>query len=152
MSGFNKATSFILGLIVVLVFLFVFGSRINLSDKLIAFRNIKATPTPKVALITPTPNPSASSGSTTKKKGFFESLFARKTTPTPSASSGQAATQTTVKTSDGVVRGAITTGSNNSTNSVATRPQTIPQTGSPTILFPILVSALGSGLYLRKKN
>lgn len=83
MSGFNKATSFILGLIVVLVFLFVFGSRINLSDKLIAFRNIKATPTPKVALITPTPNPSASSGSNTKKKGFFRVIIRTKNNPNP---------------------------------------------------------------------
>lgn len=131
MSGFNKATSFILGLIVVLVFLFVFGSRVNLSDKLIAFKNIKVTPTPTVATtITPTP-----------KKGFFESLFARKTTPTP-----------TTKPAEATVKGTTTTSTGSSVGTAAVVPQTIPQTGSPTILFPILVSALGSGIYLRKKN
>lgn len=131
MSGFNKATSFILGLIVVLVFLFVFGSRVNLSDKLIAFKNIKVTPTPTVAAtITPTP-----------KKGFFESLFARKATPTP-----------TPKLAEAAIKGTATTNTGSSTGTTAVTPQTIPQTGSPTILFPILVSALGSGIYLRKKN
>lgn len=135
MSGFNKATSFILGLIVVLVFLFVFGSRVNLSDKLLAFKNVKATPTPKIITVTPTP--------IAKKKGFFESLFARKTTPTPKIT----------KIVENNVKGtASSTTTTTATSAMTTQPKTIPQTGSPTVLLPILISALGSGIYLRKKN
>lgn len=136
MSGFNKVTSFVLGLIVVLVFLFVFGSRVNISDKLLAFKDTKVTPTPAVVTTTTTP----------KKKGFFESLFERKTSPTPTPS--QKTTEIVVDSAKVETKGAATNTSTTMTN----QPQTIPQTGSPTILLPILVSALGSGLYLRKKN
>jgi len=32
------------------------------------------------------------------------------------------------------------------------KPKTIPATGSPTILIPVLLSSLVGGLYLKKKN
>lgn len=140
MSGFNKVTSFVLGLIVVLVFLFVFGSRVNLTDKLLAFKDSKVTPTPKVTTVTPTPAP--------KKKGFFESLFGRKTTPSPTTTP----TPKEIKIVENNTQGETVFTNPPTTNSMTTQPQTIPQTGSPTILLPILISALGSGLYLRKKN
>lgn len=144
MSGFNKVTSFVLGLIVVLVFLFVFGSRVNLSDKLLAFRDTKVTLTPKVLTVTPRP--------TAKKKGFFESLFGRKITPTPSAGSGQAPTPKVVRIEESNVKGETVGATTTSTTTMTSKPQTIPQTGSPTILLPILIAALGGGIYLRKKN
>jgi len=140
MSGFNKVTSFVLGLIVVLVFLFVFGSRVNLSDKLLAFKDTKVSPTPVVVTVTPTP----------KKKGFFESLFGRKTNP--STSSGQAPTPKVVKVVEDNAKGETVFTNPSSTDSMTTQPKTIPQTGSPTVLLPILISAFGSGLYLRKRN
>lgn len=123
MSGFNKITSFILGLIVVLVFLLVFGSRINLSDKLVALRDKNATPTPTMS-VTPSP-----------KKGFFESLFGAKSTPTPTQAAQVVATnsQPTSPSQD------------------TATPAKIPNTG-PELLFPIAFSALGSGLYLRRKK
>jgi len=137
MSGFNKVTSFILGLIVVLVFLFVFGSRVNLSDKLLAFKDTRVTPTPKVVVLaTPTP--------TIKKKGFFESLFGRKTptvTPTPKI------IKLVEDNTNGMTAGTTTT----SATFTAAQPQSIPQTG-PSLLFPIFISAFGAGMYLRKKN
>ncbi len=136
MSGFNKVTSFVLGLIVVLVFLFVFGSRVNLSDKLLAFKDTKVTPTPKAVTVTPTP--------TVKKKGFFESLFSRKTTPTP--------TPKVIKVVENSNQEDTVFTDPPTSSSTTTQPQTIPQTGSPTLLLPILISALGSGIYLRKKN
>lgn len=127
MSGFNKITSFVLGLIVVLVFLLVFGSRINLSDKLLAFRSEKSvtTPTPTPTLsVTPTP-----------KKGFFESLFGAKSTPTPTPTSASMASSQSAASPQGM------------TNT----PKNIPSTG-PELLFPIAISAFGSGLYLRRKK
>ena len=145
MSGFNKVTSFVLGLIVVLVFLFVFGSRVNLTDKLLAFKDSKATPTPKVAIVTPTPAP--------KKKGFFESLFGRKATPAGQSPLGGATpTPRVVRIVETSTQGETIFTNPSTTSSITTQPQTIPQTGSPTLLLPILISALGSGLYLRKKN
>ncbi len=123
MSGFNKITSFVLGLIVVLVFLLVFGSRINLSDKLVAFRDKNVTPTPTLS-VSPTP-----------KKGFFESLFSTKPTVTPTP------TDTTTPASQ----------PEGGAQSVASQPKNIPNTG-PALLFPIAIAAFGSGLYLRKKN
>ncbi len=142
MSGFNKVTSFVLGLIVVLVFLFVFGSRVNLSDKLLAFKDTKVTPSPS-SVQAPTPTP------VTKKKGFFESLFGRKITPTPTATPTSKITKIIENNTKGSVSTTTTT---TAANTMTTQPKTIPQTGSPTILLPILISALGSGMYLRKKN
>ncbi len=144
MSGFNKVTSFVLGLIVVLVFLFVFGSRVNISDKLLAFKDTKVTPSPS-SVQAPTPAVVATT-TTPKKKGFFESLFERKTSPTPTPS--QKTTKIIIDNAKVESKGAAT----DTSTTMIDQPQTIPQTGSPTILLPILVSALGSGLYLRKKN
>jgi len=55
MNNFNKVLSFILGLVVVIVFFAVLTGRINLRSRL-PFLNTKAelTPTPKIK-ITPTP-------------------------------------------------------------------------------------------------
>lgn len=134
MSGFNKVTSFVLGLIVVLVFLFVFGSRVNITDKLVAFRSNKVTPT-----VTTTPSPTpvrVTTPTPTSKKGFFESLFSKKPTPTPTTNPRVTPTTVVYMPSDG------------STGPVSN----IPNTGSPTLLLPILISALGSGIYLRKRN
>lgn len=147
MSGFNRVTSFILGLIVVVVFLFVFGSRVNVTEQLIAFKGVKTTPT--LAQATPTPKavvkvtPLPTSGQATPKKaGFFESLFSRKatSTPTPKATSPQQATGQT-----GQVAGS-------STGSSVKGVSQIPNTGAPAILLPALLSSLGLGFFLRKKN
>lgn len=145
MSGFNKVTSFVLGLIVVLVFLFVFGSRVNLTDKLLAFKDSKVTPSPSsVQAPTPTPKP---------KKGFFESLFGRKVSPAGQSPLGGATpTPRGARIVEDNTHGETVFTNPPTTSSMTAQPQTIPQTGSPTILLPILISALGSGLYLRKKN
>ena len=47
MVNFNKVLSFILGLVVVIVFVIVLSKRLNLQSKFIPFGN-KPTPTPKV--------------------------------------------------------------------------------------------------------
>jgi len=47
MGNFNKVLSFILGLVVVIVFVIVLSKRLNLQNKFIPFGN-NLTPTPKV--------------------------------------------------------------------------------------------------------
>jgi len=175
MSGFNKVTSFVLGLIVVLVFLFVFGSRVDLSDKLLAFKDTNVTPTHSTSSgsATPTPIVKIQETNSTKKKGFFESLFGRKmltATPTPTAKppsfaeapKGKQDTNNKIqetnnneskitKVVEDNTKGALAGTTNTETTFAATQPKTIPQTG-PALLFPIFVSAFGIGMFLRKKS
>lgn len=110
MDNLNKTISFVLGLVVVLVFFAVISGRINLKGRL-PFIAGSTTPTPtKSPVITPIPT----SGLTINQ---------------PS-------------------------GSYNNNNNQTKPPKTIPSTGSPTLLFPILISALSGGFMLRrtKKN
>ncbi|MEX1052678.1 MAG: hypothetical protein WEC80_02420 [Patescibacteria group bacterium] len=51
MGNFNKVLSFILGLVVVIVFVIVLSRRLNLQSKFIPFGNNDATPTPTVVQI-----------------------------------------------------------------------------------------------------
>ena len=50
MANFNKVLSFFLGLVVVVVFVIVLSNRLNISNKIIPFSNIKIT-----KKVTPTP-------------------------------------------------------------------------------------------------
>jgi len=110
MDSFNKVISFVLGLVVVVVFLAIISGKIDLR------KTITGVSTPK-----------------TTSSGF--SLFGSKAIPTP--------TLTTTPTQK----------QNSAYNQYNTQtPKTIPATGSPTIVLPLLFSALSGGLYLRKKN
>lgn len=107
MDNLNKTISFVLGLVVVLVFLAILTGRFNLKNKL-PFLSGKTTPTPKVT-VTPIPT--------------------GKITPTQKA-------------------GNSTYGS----YKMKQVPSSIPSTGSPTILLPILFSALSGGFFLRRRS
>lgn len=103
MENLNKIVSFVLGLVVIIVFLAVITGRFKLQNKL-PFLSKKATPTPTMT-VRPT------------------SLF-----PT----------------------GVMPTGTYNSYNKP--NATTIPSTGAPTFLLPLLFSGLAVGAYLRKKT
>lgn len=102
MDNFNKIVSFVLGLIVVVVFIAVISGRLNLGKKL-------SQMTTKVS---PTPTPS-------KKISYY-------TTPT------------------------LTPALTGSYVSNGKTPSSIPSTGSPTLLLPILLSGLGGGIFMRR--
>ncbi len=102
MDSFNKVISFVLGLVVVIVFLAIISGKINL-------KKINIT---KSASITPT------------------------VTPRPTIKKEEAATYNQY----------------NSQVPKNTTPKSIPATGSPTVLLPVLFSTLASGLYLRRKK
>lgn len=75
------------------------------------------------------------SGKTTEKTSLTP-------TPTPAPSSVSVEPEPTIYTNykDGLTIGKTTS------------PKTIPATGSPTILIPVLFSSLTAGIYLRKKD
>lgn len=57
MDSFNKVLSFILGLVVVLVFIIVLSNRLHWGDRFLPFQGKKITPTPTVKVMKPTPTP-----------------------------------------------------------------------------------------------
>ena len=96
MDNFNKIVSFILGLVVVIVFLTAIAGRFNLKDRLkgLVSQN-KITPT-------------------VGTRGYLS--------PTPA------------------------------TEEAATTPNSIPATGSPSLLLPLVFSMFSLGIYLKKKD
>lgn len=160
MDQFNKAISFILGLVVVAVFIAIASGRINLKNKLPLFA--KSTPTPALS-ITPIPT------TITEKKqtSLFGNLFnfnkpKPSSTPTPVQKKivPTIVTIGTVNNSSGGITypknqtGAI--GNNN--NSVeyhsysnVENVSNIPSTG-PSMILPLIFSSLAGGIYLKRKS
>jgi hypothetical protein len=104
-SGLNKVISFILGLVVVVVFVAVLTGKINL-----------------------------------KKPGFLSGKISPTVAPSPLP------TSTTTSVS-------VQNGQNVQVNKYDVKsPGSIPSTGLPTIVLPILLSALAGGIFLRKKE
>lgn len=140
MESFNRVLYFILGLVVVLVFIIVFTGRLNLGK---TFR-------PLAGNTTPTPTPQVQ-----ERKGFFSFLGGRPTaTPTPAARAtvtpapGQAMSGTTGQPSQPTTQ----TTSQMSTKGGVTNVQTIPATGSPIQILIFSIPALSAGFYLRRKR
>ncbi len=115
MDNFNRIASFVLGLVVVIVFLAVISGRLGFGKK----TNSLSTQTK----VSPTVGP------TTAMRAYVS--------PTPIVRLVTSPTRTIAY---------------NNVNNNTKSPTTIPSTGSPTLLLPILFSALGSGLYLRRKT
>jgi hypothetical protein len=105
MDNLNKTVSFVLGLVVVLVFLAIITGRFNLKNKLPFFSG-KVSPTPTVSA-TPTPK-----GLTAGTKAGGDSTYGD--------------------------------------YKIKRVPSSIPATGSPTILLPLLFSGLGGGFFFKK--
>lgn len=131
MDSFNKVISFILGLVVVIVFFLVLSGKINLKSKL-ASNGASATPTPISTVSKSTDN------------GFFNlGAFLNQPTVTPTPTSTQ--NPTTISS--------ITVSGNNTYNQVSPSVKTgktIPSTGLPTLFIPALFSGLMGGSFLRK--
>jgi len=124
MEGFNKAISFILGLVVVVVFLAVLTGRINLKNRIPSFTGgifSRATPTPTVS--TPT-------NQTT-------TVVLENQDQTQNTSDNQE------NTNDHQYQ------INNSTIFSNEKTSSIPNTG-PELFFPVVVSGLLLGLFFKK--
>lgn len=155
MEQFNKVLSFILGLIVVAVFI-VFASG-KYSLKGIKLPGVKTT-----TAITPTLKPTPTA--TQKKENWFTRLFA-KPSPTPTPVQGgiaQKQPQNKPTQAAGLQEqtdtGTQTMGTKGAGESpeyhrytVNQQPTSIPSTGVPLVFFPITISSLIGGIYLRNK-
>ncbi len=122
MDSFNKVISFVLGLVVVLVFFAVITGKLNLKGK--------TSPT-----------------TTTKSTGFFnfgKSSPTSTPTPTPTKISS-----VTLSTSTKEIKGNNLYKQNDSTVKTS-NPKSIPSTGLPTLFIPTLISGLLGGSFLRK--
>ncbi|OGK15429.1 hypothetical protein A2774_04985 [Candidatus Roizmanbacteria bacterium RIFCSPHIGHO2_01_FULL_39_12c] len=106
MDNFNKILSFVLGLVVVIVFLAVITGRINTGNFRRTLINLAGKPrvTPTIS-ISPFLSPTAVSDQNTTSYG-----------------------------------------------SGARTPTSIPATGAPTYLLPVLFSTLSLGIYLKKRK
>ncbi|MFZ2026170.1 MAG: hypothetical protein WAV30_02710 [Microgenomates group bacterium] len=124
MEQFNKALSFILGLVVVAVFIIVASGKFNIKGLNLAKSVSKAKITPTV---TPTP---AKKGATTVNK------VTTKTTSKPTTN-----TQVTKQVDP-----------NFHSYSGSTVPTSIPNTGVPIVMFPLLGSSLLTGILMKRSQ
>jgi len=123
MDSFNKVISFVLGLVVVLVFLAVITGKLNLKGKSTSNSNI-------------TPSP------VQKNTGGFFGFFNKPTlTPTPTQ---KPYSISTVNVNDN------NTYNQYGSTSKPSYPKSIPSTGLPTLFIPILFFGLAGGSFLRK--
>ena len=123
MEGFNKAISFILGLVVVVVFIAVLTGRINLKNKIPSFTGgifSRTTPTPTVFI--PTDQ------------------------PTTVVLDNQNQAQNTTDNQENTNYHQYQT--NNPTTVSNGKTTSIPNTG-PELFFPLVVSGLSIGLYFK---
>ena len=130
MESFNKVLYFILGLVVVLVFIIVFTGRLNLGKTFRPLAGTTPTPTPKV----------------TDQKGFLSFFGAGKATPTPTPKAGATPTPT-VQMNQQAGNQQMT-----SKGGTVTKVQTIPATGSPAHILFLAIPTLLSGFALRRKK
>lgn len=128
MDSFNKVISFVLGLVVVLVFLAVITGRLNLKSKTSSAS--KSVPTP----------------TSTQKKGEGLFGFFKSASPTP--------TPTPTQKPSSTLKIGTTVSGNNVYNQTSgpTAPKSIPATGLPTLFIPMLLSGLVGGSFLRKSG
>lgn len=142
MEQFNKALSFILGLVVVAVFIVVASGKFN----------IKGVPKSNIATnITPTIAPSITPKPTSKP--WFS--FFSKPTPTPKvqlvAQPSPRPTQTLyIGSTQQQTQTQAQQDPNFRTYSGSNVPTSIPNTGVPIVLFPLFGSSLLTGIYLKK--
>lgn len=145
MENFNKVLSFVLGLVVVIVFVIVLSNRLNLSDKFLVFKNNKAK-------ITVTPTPTPTQAQKEKQPGFFSRLFRKPTaTPTPSKKPSKI-TYNDYQTGKAITQATPTPQLQQTTKGGVKAVKTIPSTGSPGILLPLFSSSALLGFYLRKRK
>jgi len=126
MDSFNKVISFVLGLVVVLVFLAVITGRLNLKGKTSSSSNLSPTPT-----------------IVQKKDGGFFGFF---------KSASPSITPTPTQKPSSTLKIGTTVSENNIYNqgSSPNAPKSIPATGLPTLFIPMLFSGLVGGSLLRK--
>jgi len=133
MEQFNKALSFILGLVVVAVFIIFASGKFNIKGLSIPKASTAITGAPNT-----TPQPTS--------KPWF-SFSQPKVTPTPTTI--KAIAQNINSSNKGSTQ--AQNQNYHSYTSVGT-PQSIPNTGVPIVMFPLLGTSLLSGIFIKKSG
>ena len=151
MENFNKVLSFILGLVIVVVFIAVLSGRIKVgnfsflsSGKTVAKPSITPTITPPttVRIVAQTASSKTQPQPTqTQIKGQTQITPSVQYRSTTTNSAGTTSGTTTYKTQGSVQTGIKTT-----------QPTTIPNTGAPSLLLPLLASGIGAGVFLKRRK
>lgn len=126
MEQFNKALSFILGLVVVAVFIVVASGKFN-------FKGLTVPKAGTATAGTPTPKPTSKPWFS-----FNKPTVAPTAKPTPKPTTTQ---NNTTYTNGGV-----------QSYSGSTVPTSIPNTGVPIVLFPIFGTSLITGIFMKKSG
>ena len=140
MEQFNKALSFILGLVVVAVFIVVASGKINL-------KGINLLKSTKTAGITPSVTPKPTS------KPWFS--FGAKPTGKPTATPTSKPTVKSISytnTTKGGTQVIKQVDPNYHSYSGSNIPTSIPNTGVPIVLFPLFGTSLLTGIFLRRQK
>lgn len=135
MEQFNKALSFILGLVVVAVFIIVASGKFN-------FKGLNVAKTNTSVSGTPTPQP------TSRPWFFFGSkpTVAPTTKPTPTSTP-----QTNAYAGNGEQQQNQQDNSFHPYSGTST-PTSIPNTGVPIVLFPLFGTSLLTGIFMKKSG
>lgn len=131
MENINKVISFILGFIIVVVFLLILSGRFRLQNRI-----------PFIGRKTPTVTPSKAPTPTR--------VQVRTVTVQPTHAPGAAGSQQYNGGNGGNGSGYVAY--NNQGNSPLNNVNQIPNTGAPTLLLPFAVSAFAGGVFLKRKN
>lgn len=136
MEQFNKALSFVLGLVVVAVFIIVASGKFN-------FKGLSLPKSKIAGMITPTVTPRVTPKPTSKPWFSFNKPTVKPTiklTVTPRVNTY----------SNSVVQKQNQVDPNYHLYSDSNVPTSIPNTGVPIVLFPLFGTSLLTGIFLRK--
>ena len=141
MEQFNKALSFILGLIVVAVFIVIASGKFNLRQAIFpkAQTAINITPT-----VTPIMIPKPTS------KPWFSFLTRPTAVPTPKPTTKPTPTPKTVTYNNNSVSEEKQQDPTFHSYSGSNTPTSIPNTGIPIVLFPLFGTSLLTGIFMKK--
>ncbi|MCX6732067.1 MAG: hypothetical protein NTV98_00830 [Candidatus Roizmanbacteria bacterium] len=135
MEQFNKALSFILGLVVVAVFIIVASGKFN-------FKGLNVAKTTTTVSGTPTPKP-------TSKPWFF---FGSKPTVAPTVKPNPTSVPQTISYSNSTGQQQNQQDPNFHTYTSVNTPTSIPNTGVPIVLFPLFGTSLLTGIFMKKSG
>ena len=141
MDQFNKVLSFILGLVVVAVFIVVASGKINLKGinlpKASTAVNVTPTSTPNI-----TPKPTS--------KPWFSFFGQPAATPTPKPTVKPTSKPNTTGYSNSGSQQQNQQDPNYHVYSITNTPSSIPNTGIPLVLFPLFGTSLLTGIFMKK--
>lgn len=144
MEQFNKALSFILGLVVVAVFIIVASGKFNIKGIIFPKAQTATNSTPTVTPYT-TPKPTS--------KPWFSFFNKPTAVPTPKPKTKPTIAPKTIVYSNGSTQQQNQQNQQNPnyhSYSGAQTPSSIPNTGVPIVLFPLFGASLLTGIFMKK--